>query len=58
MSIDGALCPYCVGSFPYDPESEPAPILTRDCNECMGTEMYTIPWAELFKGTRETRGAE
>lgn len=54
MSIDGALCPWCDG--PWEPGIvKSAALLTRDCEDCASTGRDTIPWAELFKGTRDAR---
>ncbi len=55
MSIEGALCPNCIGAskpISSGPPWRPVP-LTRDCKVCMGTEMDPIPWAELFKDGRD-----
>ena len=47
------LCPYCdtEGREPHDNEV----YLTKDCPECLGTDLDTIPWAELFRHGRIRR---
>lgn len=48
MSIDDALCPYCVGPWDSSKIVQTESLLTKNCKVCMGTEMDPIPWKELI----------